>query len=854
MPTLNLHNHGGLTGNRLIRVPHAGGYGLTVGGSQIPVDDLGGQLYIKRSISGTYSAAYAATSETQTLDPASVWATYDPLTTLPAWLTSTGTATAQGIALNNQLIRRTAQTVNNLVWGFEFDLPLFASITVSIGTWSMTVQAGNPVVTFADGLTATLHKTPLAGTHTLVIEQKAATGVSQTTTLLIRLDDVTLTDCVPSLFGATADLTISGRATVRGWRQDVTALRAPTLSLVRMRGSTAAVMDVDPSGTVHTEYPFRAEYWGVGLWSYTYQGQNYQLASWVGESMLYQGIIARRQLPNHAWQDVFEFPASTYNETEYGAWFAMNQWNFAQDSRGWLYLQSYGLGTWNTNADPLPQVWRSRDNAATWEMLPLTRASGFGLEQMRHGHSLYYHPDADVLYATYGEYGTYNVYKFANLSATNVAQVTVEPLPWASRKGPLSARHNGTSVIFCPPDEWPVAFMRLDTETDTWRIGPLHHGLLGNLKFGLTPVPTDFGTLLLSDGTNVPELPPQMLVSSQSGTHVRYAGDYVCFGWTSPPTGHCHGMASALKSGGTAVHEYWNGTAWVALTATSITDGYSLSGAATGWARRRASAFGLGEGLSGTYSPEPVNDPMFWTRIRVTANYPSDITPIVADNFATHPVIIGLLSAHGDSCDTEVEYAVKTTAAIDGRDICFYEPGKTGAAWTQMPFAIDAVGEFATQDLDPYVEAPPAPLLYDLLVSGAPANPLPDITDDGTGSDTATLDTVRPLPDATDAGYGSDEAELAAAVDALFFDLLVSGMPSGELGALTDAGEGGDVATLGAIRPLPDVADAGEGGDMVRDGAALSLPLSATAIRRGFTATVTRKQHTAELTNRRGQQ
>lgn len=145
-------------------------------------------------------------------------------------------------------------------------------------------------------------------------------------------------------------------------------------------------------------------------------------------------------------------------------------------------------------------------------------------------------------------------------------------------------------------------------------------------------------------------------------------------------------------------------------------------------------------------------------------------------------------------------------------------------------------------------------LLYDLLVSGAPANPLPDATDDGTGSDTAALGTVRPLPDATDAGYGTDEAELAAAVDALFFDLLVSGIPSGELGALTDAGEGGDVATLGAIRPLPGVVDAGEGGDGVRDEAALNLPLSATAIRRGFTATVTRKQHTAELTNRRGQQ
>lgn len=98
------------------------------------------------------------------------------------------------------------------------------------------------------------------------------------------------------------------------------------------------------------------------------------------------------------------------------------------------------------------------------------------------------------------------------------------------------------------------------------------------------------------------------------------------------------------------------------------------------------------------------------------------------------------------------------------------------------------------------VEVPWPPLVYDLLVSGAPTHPLPDATDDGTGSDTAALTTIAPLPDATDTGHGTDTAELAAAVDALFFDLLVSGEPDGGLGALLDAGEGGDTAALGTAQ------------------------------------------------------
>ena len=196
------------------------------------------------------------------------------------------------------------------------------------------------------------------------------------------------------------------------------------------------------------------------------------------------------------------------------------------------------------------------------------------------------------------------------------------------------------------------------------------------------------------------------------------------------------------------------------------------------------------------------------------------MAPSIADDYDAHPVVLGILSANGDSTDTEVEYAIKTGSANDGRDICFYESGKTGATWTTMPFAIEASGTFTTQDLDPFVLAPPA--AYDLLVSGAPANPLPDITDDGTGSDTAALGTVRPMPDATDAGYGTDEAELAAA--ALFFDLIVSGIPDGGLGAIADAGEGWDTATLAAVRPLPGVVDSGEGGDVAALGQAAGGP------------------------------
>lgn len=712
MASLNLHNHANLVGAYIVRAPHCEGLGITVGGSQIAVDDIAGSLYCRRTLSSQYTAGYASTSLTQTLDPTNVWASYDPLTSIPAWLTSDGIPTAGGIVLDNDAsVTRSNQTLSNVMFGIKFTFADEQSLLkVHIGEWSMTLRPYADVV-FDDGLVTKLQMM-LETDHEygLVIEQKQDV-LPQSTTLIIRIDGVAFTDCAPRVFSATGALSLVGnRVTVSGWRQGVGALIAPTLSLVQKRAD-GLIYDVDSSGNLY-QAAVRNNYWIGGMWSYEDGGTEYQFASFVGVNYAAQGVLQRRTLPGGSWSDVLTFPQSYSGGTPYGVWFAMQQWNFARDNRGWIYVQAYGLGTWKytePQPDPLPMIYRSKDNGTTWEQLPLAHGM-FSFEQLRHGHALWYHPDKDVLYASFGEYGTYNVFKFSNLSAANVADVTVAPIPWISRKGPLSTRYNGTSTLFVPPDEYPITFLRLDTNTDTWHAGPLHYGLFGGIKFALAPVPTEFGTLMLSDSTNFPEMPPLLLaysaqygtledvtetrMHSRSRTAIKAVGDAVYFAWQNPPIAHNLGTANLVKNdaSGLAVHEYWNGSSWIEMSVTPTADGYSLPTDITDW--HRASAAELG-------CKAWTQNKMFWTRMRCTDDFATGKTASLADDYNAHPALLAIYSAYGDSCDTEVEWLIKDELNDNGRDICFYEPGKTLVAWTTMPFTLAVSGTLDSTSLDP---------------------------------------------------------------------------------------------------------------------------------------------------------
>jgi hypothetical protein len=710
MANLNLHNYGGLTGNQIVRVPHCGGKGLTVGGSQIDVDDMGGQLYIKRNLSSTnYIATYAVTSNTQTLAPANVWDSYDALTSsIPEWLTSSGTIDANGVHLDGiDSLLRTNQALTNIIWGFKFKLDRPGSIKISVGSWSAEIISGTNYITFRDGsispLKLYIHDSEF---YDVILQQKQSV-VSQTATMIFRLGNITVTDVASETFSSTDTLKIEGEVTIKGWRQGVSAELSPTLSLVESR-SAGTYNDVDSNNNLYWG-EMKTGYFNTSLYSYKYNNTEYQLAGWTKNDYTGAGYIEQRTLPNGAWTKILDIPQSYVGGVEQGTWFPMRQWNWAQDSRGWLYLGTYGLGTPFASSapypDPPPSVYRSRDNGATWERLP----DPDNINGQRHCHSIYYNPDHDTLYVSYGEYGQTNLYKYSNLSDTTVGDLVVSKLQLVSRKGGISTRYNGTETLFLPPDEFPVSFIRVNMDTDTVYAGAAHRGLFGCIKFALAPIPTDFGTLLLSDATNPPEIPGIFLSYIKSsdtiedvtytnyrhsaGT-IRYTDDIAYLGWNSPPIAHAG--TNGFKTGGAAVHEYWNGNSWVEMTVASVTNGYSLPTDITDWGKAKPSDFGV-TAWSDEYC--------YWTRIRVTANYPSGKSAYASDDYDHHRVLLAIYSAYGDSCDTEVEWKIKTddpyAEGSSSRDILFWESWKQKAVWSEMPFQLTASGSLNSTTLDP---------------------------------------------------------------------------------------------------------------------------------------------------------
>ncbi|NTW61853.1 hypothetical protein HGB25_00335 [Candidatus Saccharibacteria bacterium] len=730
---VNLHNRGALNGSYIVRVPHAENLGLSIGGTPVEVDVMGDNMYIKRALTGSvYEAGYADLVGLPLINPSSVWTTYHDLKTVPAWITTTGTAGATGITISSgQSVSRSSQLVTHIMWGFVIKLSSGSSSNIALGSWNFTLTSGSNNVTYSTGASDNLTSAVPVGTDIqIVIEQRESTK-TQETTFIVRLgSEATLTDVCPSSFGETGALSItaggSGSVTVSGWRQDVCSDINPTLSLVKTRtGSTALnyFYDSDSSGQLYAP-PAGS----TSNWIFNRGGVDYRLTS-------YTGVVKRTVLPSGTEDTVLTFPTPEPSALYSGSFWVHGHWGFAEDIRGYLYTLTYSnLRMWHGAPDPLPSpgpmLYRSRDDGITWELVPVApgvydRGLGEGVDS-RHGHSLYYNPVLDVLFATYGECNMLNnTLKFSNLGDTNRDNIICTPLAKVNRKGSLGTSWDGrTNIFHCPPDNYPVTTLRLNAETGVYTFGPRHRGVYGCLKFNSSPVPTQLGLLHLTDADKMNESPvvamayatstgttedvsenPGQQTYSHSSTNasVKDVGDILYMGWDCPPTGFATRYLNNQPSGGTLAHEYWNGTTWVSLSPTGDTNltGAIITSSAhystsvdysyniTDWARRAPSDFSFSAW---------VNEPLYWTRIRCTQTY-----SVAPDSHywwdrhdSTHSVMRGIYHVQGDVNDTEVEYALDSSSSVG---MSLWRPGKKSVVWGAMPLMVD-VSEY---DLDVYM-------------------------------------------------------------------------------------------------------------------------------------------------------